>query len=293
MVHVAVLFSILFSLFLSAPLHAETFPAPTGAESRAHSHNDFAQDKPLDLAISDKYRSIEVDVTDRWGEVRVTHLGFVTDGSLKEMYLDRLQKLVNEKGSVHGDGIRFYLWIEVRPYVSSDAIAGMLRKLLSEYTMFARFNEKGEEVTAGPVEAIIINSPKIVKKFFDGQIIAPACRGVTRIPEDGTPLPRFTRWGHFRWKSLFSWLGMGTIPVSEISKIDAFQKFAHARHLRTRFWDVPDTHEFWEKVAMLPLDLVNTDNLAATMGVLRTLSRSLRMPASISIMKNAKADLRE
>lgn len=288
MSYAGVFFSVLFFICLTPRLHAATFPAPSGAESLAHSHNDFAQEKPLDLAISHKYRSIEVDVTDRWGEVRVTHLGFITDGSLQEMYLDRLQKLVNEKGSVHGDGNRFYLWIEVRPFVSSDAIAEMLRKLLPRYSMFARFNEKGEETTPGPVEAIIINSPEIVTKFFDGLKIAPACRGVSRIPENGTPLPRFSRWAHFRWNSVFSWFGLGTIPDTEITKIKSFQKLAHARHLRTRFWDAPDTHEFWEKAATLPLDLVNTDHLMATMGILRRLGHAVRVPASI--MKNAKAD---
>lgn len=254
------------------------FPAPEGTEAVAHSHNDFAQSKPLDLALAQKYRSVEVDVIERWNEVRVTHLGILTDGSLREMYLDRLQKIVDRQGSVHGDGKRFYLWIEVRSLFSGDRLAERLRELLDRYSMFAKFDESGAEVQAGPVEAILINSPGVVARFFEGRRVAPACRGMSGIPQPGETLPTFTRWAYMRWKNAFSWMGRGPIPATDLVKLRTLQGWAHERKLRTRYWEAPDTEDFWKTAARLPFDLVNTDRLAATMHALRSVRG--RRPAS-------------
>jgi hypothetical protein len=252
----------------SSPL--ASFPAPTGPASVPHSHNDFAQKRPLDLALENGYRSLEVDVTDRWGEIRVTHLGFFTDGSLKEMYLDRLQKIVDEKGSVLGDGKRFYLWIEVRPFVSSEGIVAMLKELLPKYPMFAKFAEDGSEVSPGAVEAILINSSRILSKYFEGSEPKPACRGIGGFPAASAPKPRFARWIHAMWDSAFSWQGNGPMPKEEQDHLAELQSRAHAKGLRTRFWAAPDEDGFWRKIAGLPFDLVGTDHLGSTMSVVRS-----------------------
>jgi len=52
-------------------LMALGFTAPRGPASIAHSHNDFAQDRPLDLALELGYSSIEVDVTDRKDDIEI------------------------------------------------------------------------------------------------------------------------------------------------------------------------------------------------------------------------------
>jgi hypothetical protein len=256
----------------SPSLIASSFPAPNEPGAIAHSHNDFAQRRPLDLALENGFRSIEVDVTDRWGEVRVTHLGFFTDGSLKEMYLDRLQKLVDEKGSVHGDGKRFYIWIEVRPYVSSDGIVPMLQELLPKYPMLAQFGEDGREVKAGPVEAILINSSRIVSKFFESSAPKPACRGISGIPSKRAKHARFARWAYMMWDSAFNWRGGGEMPEDEIDALREIQDGAHALGLRTRFWAAPDEDLFWRQAVHLPFDLVGTDRLDATMKAIRAAS---------------------
>ncbi|RYZ66666.1 MAG: hypothetical protein EOP09_12315, partial [Proteobacteria bacterium] len=89
-----------FIIMLNANFaQAASFAVPSGPTALAHSHNDYQQRHPLDEALKYQFRSIEVDIIDRGGQARVTHLGLWTDGTLQEMYLDKLQKRVNEKGS--------------------------------------------------------------------------------------------------------------------------------------------------------------------------------------------------
>lgn len=281
------LFAFLFSVSALAASSElpKTYAVPTGPESLLHSHNDFAQKHPLATALENGYRSIEVDVTDRWGEIRVTHLGFFTDGTLKEMYLDQLQKLVDGKGSVYGDGKRFYLWIELRPFVTSDGILPMLRELLPKYSMFTRFSADGKEVLPGPVEAILINSPSILAKYFTGPNSKPACRGVHGIPDPDEEIPPYTRWAYVRWSSEFTWRGLGPMPEKEEKRLIFMQARAHAAGLRTRYWEAPEEEGFWKKAVTLPFDLVGTDRLASTMATIRqagasgaTLAGSHRLP---------------
>jgi hypothetical protein len=263
------LLSSLFSANLFAAEAAKEFPAPEGATAMAHSHNDFAQKRPLETALEQGYRSIEVDVTDRWGEIRVSHFGLITDGSLKEMYLDRLQEIVHRKGSVHGDGKRFYLWVEVKPLFSSEKIVPLLRDLLPRYPMLAHFDENGKEILPGAVELILINSSKFLAKYFTGAGPKPACRGISGIPDGGAVPVRYARWSYLRWNNQFTWDGSGTMPEAEASHLRQLQARAHGHGLRTRYWNVPDLESFWKQVPTLPFDLVGTDQLASTMALMR------------------------
>lgn len=260
----------------------KTYAEPTGVSAMLHSHNDYQQKHPLDTALENGYRSVEVDVTDRWGEIRVTHIGFFTDGTMKEMYLDRLQAIVNDKGSVYGDGKRFYLWIELRPYVTGYGIVPMLRNLLPKYSMFAQFDETGKEIVPGPVEAILINSTPQLDQYFEEPGLRPACRGVHAVPLLGSKPPKFSRWAYIRWGNEFFWDGRGTMPPREEARLRALQTRAHIAGLKTRFWEVPDREEFWKQVPNLPFDLVGTDHLASTMATVREVSAPMitRMPAS-------------
>jgi len=263
----------MFLLFLLIPGIAfanETFERPAGPTSIAHSHNDYQQSHPLDTAVEQGYRSIEVDVTDRRGHVRVTHLGLWTDGTLKELYLDRLQKLVNERGSVHGDGKKFYLWVEIRWMISSQAIVPMLRELLAQYPMLTVFDPEGNEVKSGPVDLILINHKGLADHYFSGLKTAPACLGLNRLPLSTTARAPFARWSYHRWSRVFGDAGKHFFSEDDKKKIREFQENAHQMGLRTRFWGSPDMPRFWREAAELPFDLVGTDNLEDTMKILKS-----------------------
>lgn len=248
---------------------SKTFDPPTGPTSIAHSHNDYQQRRPLDEAIEQGYRSIEVDVIDRRGQVRVTHLGLWTDGTLKELYLDRLQKLVNERGSVLGDGKKFYIWIEIRWMISSQAIVPMLRELLAQYPMLTVFNPAGDEVKSGPVELILINHKGLADQYFSELTTAPACLGLNRLPDSSKDRAPFAKWSYHRWTRVFGDAGKHFFSEDDKKKIREFQETAHRLGLRTRFWGNPDAPRFWKEATDLPFDLVGTDELADTMKALK------------------------
>ena len=246
---------------------AAQFDSPTGPTAIGHSHNDFAQSKPLETALEEGYSSVEVDVTDRGGEVSVVHLGVWTYGTLKTMYLDRLQRLVDEKGSVYGDGKKFTLWIEMRPFITGPPIVPFLRKLLASYPMFTVFGKSGKIVRPGAVEAVLINN--FSRDYFQGRDTAPACLGTSGVDTTSDPNEPFECWSYLNWGRYFEWNGEGEMPAGELGRLKMLQQQAHARGLRTRFWGVPDTTNFWKRARTMPFDIVGTDNLKSTMAVLR------------------------
>lgn len=260
-----------------------TFETPRGPASIAHSHNDFAQDRPLDLALELGYSSIEVDVTDRRNDIAVVHLGFTTYGTLREMYLDPLQKRVNEKGSVYGDGKKFHLWIEMRDMLTGKAVVPLLTNLLARYPMFSIRSKDGRIIRHGPVDAILINSH--AQEFFEGKETAPACLGLGGVDTTRTPNREFECWNYLRWEKFFTWEGEGKMPATEVERLRFLQSSAHRRGLRTRFWDAPDTAEFWREAKNLPFDKIGTDRLKETMEILR---ESEKLRAKLGDRKDAK-----
>jgi hypothetical protein len=146
------------SLALVGAARAVATPPLAHAEFLPHSHNDYQQKRPLQLALEQGYRSLEVDVAASFfGPTRVvvTHWGLIPEGTLQEMYLDPLQKRVGEKGSVYGDGKPFYLWIEIRRFaLGSGGITEALRELLARYPMLTRFSPRGV-AKAAPVVVIL------------------------------------------------------------------------------------------------------------------------------------------
>lgn len=238
------------------------------AETTVHSHNDFAQDRPLDTALENRVTSIEVDVTDRGNEVSVVHLGVWTYGTLKEMYLDRLQKRVDEKGSVYGDGKLFTIWIEIRPIISGAAIVPMMRKLLASYPMLTQYSADGKIVRPGPVQAVLMNNYS--RDYFTGLKTAPACQTVSSIDHTTAPNAPFQCWIHLHWERFFTWNGEGEMPSAEVARLKEIQNSAHLRGLKTRFWAAPDTVSFWKQTAKLPFDLIGTDHLKRTTDALKT-----------------------
>ncbi len=258
-----------FLVFLGFAFAGDHYELPVGPTSIAHSHNDYQQSRPLDTAIEQGFRSIEVDVIDRRGQVRVTHIGLWTDGTLKELYLDRLQKLVNERGSVHGDGKKFYIWIEIRWMISTEAIVPMLRELLAQYSMLTVFDPEGNEVKSGPVDLILINHNGLADQYFSGLKTAPACLGLNRLPLSKTARAPFAKWSYHRWNRVFGDAGKHFFSEDDKNRIREFQASAHRVGLRTRFWGNPDTPRFWKEATELPFDVVGTDDLEETMKVLK------------------------
>jgi hypothetical protein len=72
-------------------------------------------------------------------ELRVGHWPWSLQGTLQEMYLDPLQKRVDETGSPHGNGEPFTLWIDIK--VNAPWLPDMLVDVLEGYSILTVFSE--------------------------------------------------------------------------------------------------------------------------------------------------------
>jgi len=231
----------------------------------AHSHNDFEQKRPLEDALDAQFQSVEVDVVDRWDQVRVTHLGVFTIGTLKEMYLDPLQKRVNEKGSVYGDKKPFYLWIELRAFFAGAKVVPLLRQLLAQYPMFAQFDRQGKMTKRGAVIAIIGGYSRHKENYFKGQSETPACMALNSGEwlESGHD-PR-ALWIALKWtRYAGDWDGNGTPPLELKEKVKNLIARVHQQGKKVRFWKNPETAEFWQLMIEVRADQAGTDSLKET-----------------------------
>lgn len=255
---------LLVALFLGQVLLGE--PAFSGFA--LHSHNDFDQKRPLQDAFDARISSVEVDVVDRWGEVRLTHIGIFTSGTLREAYLDPLQKRVDQLGSVLGDGKPFYLWIELRGFFTRAGIVPLLRELLARYPMLARFDSSGALVKEGPVVAILSGYSGYKHDYFEGLAVSPACLALndhewSRLArKEGQGFDARAKWLSLRWSRFSDWDGKGAPPPGLKEMLGALLGRIHARGKRVRFWGNPEAPAFYRLMRETGVDLASTDTLS-------------------------------
>lgn len=224
---------------------------------RAHSHNDYVQERPLWKALENHFFSVEADVWLRSGELVVSHLGYNLTGRLKALYLDPLQERVRRLGSVYGDSREFLLWIDVKD--GSPAMPAKLHELFLQYPMLTRFTESG--AVPGPV-TIILTGNAMVKKEYAQLPLRLACHDSRRFT-GRDPAVRGTAWLWYslNWASYFDWNGQGAMPASERALLRAIVRRIHAGGRALRFWNVPDTPDAWAETYDAEVDLVATDTL--------------------------------
>ena len=237
-----------------APDIGELPPAtPLNGRALGHAHNDYAQDRPLKDALDLGYRSVEADVWLRDGEIIVSHWGLSSPGTLRGLYLDPLQARITDRGSVHGDGAVFTLWIDLKS--QRDAFQDAVAELLLAYPMIAE---------AGPSPALRI--------IFTGNAKAKAAL-VDRMPpatvsrdsndfavDDSTGDDRWSAYA-LRWSSYVSWDGHDTMAPKEQQRLRCILHAAHARGRQVRFFATPETENFWRFARSEGFDFVNTDAL--------------------------------
>ncbi|MCG3198072.1 MAG: hypothetical protein GHCLOJNM_02566 [bacterium] len=237
-----------------ARLRAEEAQSPF---VHAHAHNDYEHPRPLSDALDHRFYSVEADIWLVEGRILVAHDEGEWKGTLKDLYLDPLQARVREKGSVHGDGNPFLLWIDLkdgRPELNQE-----LEDLLAQYPMLTVFTD--EEMLEGPVTAILTGDAESKTRHVAQFPRRRVCRDGTYSAED-SPADNRWRWVALRWGSFFDWRGEGEIPPEEHAKLTALVNDIHAKGRKLRFWGNPDKESYWRLALATGIDLINTDRLA-------------------------------
>jgi hypothetical protein len=221
----------------------------------AHSHNDYEHPRPLLDALEQQFYSVEADIWLVEGEILVSHNKGAYKGSLKELYLDPLQDLVKKKGSVHGDGKPFLLWIDIKDV--RRELNPALETLLANYPMLTVYTD--DTVTERPVTVILTGDSRSKTRHVN-QSPRRTCRDGDYTPEDPKADSRWP-WLAIEWKTQFKWKGEGEISPEEKEKLVSLLADIHGKGRKVRFWGNPDVEPFWKLGIETGIDLINTDRL--------------------------------
>lgn len=259
-----------FAAGLACQSGADRADSPPDPRRRAHAHNDYEHERPLQDALEQGFGSVEADIFLVRGQLLVAHTSFQLspEKTLEGLYLQPLRSRIEQQGgSVHGDGEPFTLLIDIKSEGESTYRA--LHALLSQYQdIFSAVSDgqvQSGPVTAivsgnRPVEAIAGTSPRYVG--IDGRL--------SDLPSDQPAhlMPLISdHWGrHFRWR------GQGPMPTEDRKKLMGVLETAHAAGRRVRFWAIPDRLPVWTALHEAGVDLINTDDLAGLASYLQSTS---------------------
>lgn len=259
--------SVLFAAWVGAS------PAMAGASStleRAHAHNDYEQSRPLEDALSHGFASVEADIWYVGRELLVAHERRNFRGTLRELYLDPLQRLVDRNGSVYGDGKPFYLWVDLKE--NTQLLRNALFALLERYPMLSVFSET--QVVRRPVTVILTGNDLAKRMFMREHPIRRATRDSNQMmSSDPAGSPTWS-WYALNWSSLSLWRGVGRMPEWDRMRLNSLAQSVRARGRRLRIYGAPDIPEYWKAAHDAQVDLIGTDRLGALGDFLRQLPAS-------------------
>lgn len=245
----------------------QSSPAVPFPLKHAHSHNDYAQSRPLTAALLAGFCSVEADVFMKNARLFVGHQ-FITPTdhtlSLLESYLLPLmaRSSANGNGPVYAQATRLQTCLQVTLLVdikSSNTLdtykqlEADLERLNQNFTYFETF---GGTATALPAPVLVVVTG--LKPQHVGEIARwVALRNGTRRTsldlsyESQSPQElALARWVSHRWDS-------GWSEDHLLQRV----RFAQANNLRLRFWDTPEDPELWRRLLALGVDLINTDRI--------------------------------
>lgn len=233
-------------------------PAPdAGYAVFGHAHNDYQHPHPLQDALDAHFYSVEADVFLVGREVKVSHDGLAFKGTLRALYLDPLQARVDATGSVHGDGVPFTLWVELKQ--GSGELRAALRELLDGYPMLTTFTDGA--ITRGPVTVVLTGDAASKAAYVAEAPTRKACRDGDDFSNDDPPADDRWRAYALEWGAYSAWDGRGALPERERNRLACVTEGAHQKGRTVRFYATPETREYRRAALELGVDFVNTDQL--------------------------------
>ncbi|HYO58846.1 hypothetical protein [Archangium sp.] len=243
---------------VATPVSAQRHPV-AGHHLRAHAHNDYEHERPLFDALDHRFYSVEADIFLNGGKLAVSHRNLPWDSkrSLEELYLEPLQARVDATGSVHGDGVPFTLWIDLKE--GGREIVDTLHAVLEKYPMLTRVD--GDEVLPGPVTVVLTGDDKAKRDLVTRHSQRRAVRDSNDYsPEDP---PADSAWGYYalRWGDYLDASSTGQLDASQRARLACIIENAHAQGRKVRFFDAPDHPDAWRVALEFGVDFLGTDDL--------------------------------
>jgi alkaline phosphatase len=218
-----------------------------------HSHNDYLHKDYLINAYTNQFASIEVDIWSWGGQVKVSHWPWNFRGTLEELYLKPLQKLV-EKKQLGDNGL--ILWVDIKDF--------RFKTIYQLATVLRRYPMIGKEV-----RVVLTGNKSLKKKFiqyFPDIKAEHDTDSTARASED-------VKWLAVNWKKKFNWNGLGRMPQNEMTKLGTMVEEVHTRGQKIRFYNSPDSVEYWTVVKNAHVDLIDTNKVSKLADFFRSITR--------------------
>lgn len=238
-----------------------------GFFASAHAHNDYEHTTPLDDALAVGFSSVEADVWFREDAIQVSHDAFSSKGTLEELYLDKLDVLLEEDPSVYDDGAPFFLWLDLKD--GSASLRNALVETLSTRPWLTTFDDSGVAVE-GAVTLVLTGDAASKTAMVDD---TPAPRPFARdsndlaldTERDANVIAAALNFGSY----VGSWNGEGEPPAAMSRQCACVVERAHAIDRKVRLFGGPDTPASWTFQLDHGVDFVNADDLEGLRDVLR------------------------
>lgn len=227
-----------------------------------HAHNDYEHPNPLFDALTLGFRSIEVDIHYRKGELIVSHgrNRLSSKPTLEKLYLEPLDSLVkNDRFGMHfKDGEQLTLMIDLK--TKKKKLLKALNKALLKYDHLLQKRTDTGGVKWGPIRILISGNPplrkwkKVKSPYFylDGRI--------------GKNYPEELKGQVLRISSsLKKVISVKHLLDQECSQYNDFVKLVKSiyskGHDEVRFWASPDEPEVWKALIAAGVNVVSVDAL--------------------------------
>ena len=215
---------------------------------QVHSHNDYAQEKPLYGALEAYAQSIEIDVILKDTVLYVAHevQSIAPNKTLNTLYLDPLIQLISENDP-RIENLQLLIDVKTEAYASLNAIIKALTPL--ERLSYPAVEDGLRFVISGnrPAPADYRNYPSHI--LFD-------CQEIDQTPESSwSKIAMISK----SFRRFSNWDGSSDLANEENERIKAFIKKAKTFKKPVRLWAVPDSPKAWQWSRAVGLDYINTD----------------------------------
>lgn len=238
--------------------------ATTGYLRHAHAHNDYEHDRPLFDALDHGFHSVEADIWLHGDVIDVSHDGVAFAGTLRDLYLDPLQALVDDGGTVLGDGEPFFLWLDLKEGQAS--LRPALHDLLLGYDMLTRFTD--DLVEPGAVTAILTGHAASKEAYIQEYADRRVCRDSNDYAPDDPLADEGWRDYSLKFGAYLRYDGDGEMDAGELERLRCIVGRAHELGRRVRFYATPETQDFWSLAVDNGVDFIGTDDLAGLQAAL-------------------------
>lgn len=232
------LYLISFLFLISTHINAQNITA-----ANAHSHNDYAQQKPFHLAYNEGFGSIEADIHLVNNEILVGHdtKDLVTSNSLENLYLKPIVSYNQPDRK-----LQFLIDIKTEAISTLDQLV----KLLQKYPSITQNKNITIAISGNaPDPSLFDRYPSFI--WFDGRIntnYTPSqLSRVALISED--------------YYKVIEYKPKWPLDSLTISKVKQFIDKVHKLVKPVRLWASPDTPAAWEIFITCGVDYINTDKI--------------------------------